>query len=177
MFYACGGLLTAREHAHSHGHNHGHGHGHSHSDQSSSSVTAAAGADSPGPAQFLELAGSDAASGAGAHSEAPAGGGGGRGKSKPASAVPGGPDPVDPSRAFKLHSRPGAAKKIVLNFKGVCMCVCCVLCVFFRPLTLSTPHVRSSCTRGRAWRKRSSSTSKVGWRDRVSPVGGSCQVC
>jgi hypothetical protein len=35
-----------------------------------------------------------------------------------ASAAPGGPDPPDPSMAFRLHSRPGAPKKILLDFDG-----------------------------------------------------------
>jgi hypothetical protein len=35
-----------------------------------------------------------------------------------ASASPGGPDPSDPSLAFRLHSRPGALKRILLDFDG-----------------------------------------------------------
>jgi hypothetical protein len=34
------------------------------------------------------------------------------------SVAPGGPDPTDLSRAFKLHSRPGAPRVILLDFTG-----------------------------------------------------------
>jgi hypothetical protein len=34
------------------------------------------------------------------------------------SAAPGGPDPTDLSQAFKLHSRPGAQRTILLDFTG-----------------------------------------------------------
>ncbi|GBF92242.1 hypothetical protein Rsub_05325 [Raphidocelis subcapitata] len=56
--------------------------------------------------------------GGGATGGGAGGGGGGGGGGAAGSAVPGGPDPVDPSMAFKLHSRPGAPKKILLDFDG-----------------------------------------------------------
>ena len=96
VYYACGGLLppgggAARAHAHAHGHSHSHDDAHS---------------------RAARRARHDAAADTESRARRPP-------AARAPSAAPGGPDPIDPSQALRLHSRPGAPQRIVLNFQGV----------------------------------------------------------
>jgi hypothetical protein len=125
VFYACSGLAAASARGRGHAHTHTHAGG----------TTVVGSSRAAAPAAVRLLAGGAAADASAARRRAgvaayarrpprpPAGGSGGGGGATielgpGPSATPGGPDPEDLSLAFKLHSRPGAPKRILLDFKG-----------------------------------------------------------